>query len=66
MWMVQWIAVVLMMVEFAHALPMSLETNVMFVQLVGMVSQHVKVKYVIECVFVLCLLFLKNIFRMSM
>ena len=66
MWMVQLIAVVLMMLEFVHALPMSLQTNVMFVQLVGMVSLHVKVKYVIECVFVLYLLFLKNIFRVSM
>ena len=50
MLMVQWITVVLMMVEFVHALPMSLEINVMFVQLGGMDSQPVKVKYVIKCV----------------
>ena len=46
MLMVQWITVVLMMVEFVHALPMSLVINVMYVQLVGMVSQPVKVRYI--------------------
>ena len=44
MLMVQWITVVLMMVEFVHALPMSLVINVMYVQLVGMDSQLVKVR----------------------
>ena len=50
MWMVQWITAVLMMVVFVHVLPMSLVINVMFVQLGGMDSQPVKVKYVIKCV----------------
>ena len=49
MLMVQWITVVLMMVEFVHALPMSLVINVMYVQLVGMDSQLVKVRYIIKC-----------------
>ena len=48
MWMVQWITVVLMIVEFAHVLPMSLVINVMHVQLVGMVSQPVKVSCIIK------------------
>ena len=64
--MVQWITVVLMMVEFVHALPMSLVINVMFVQLGGMDSQPVKVRYVIRYIFELFLLPLKLIFRMSM
>ena len=50
MWMVQWITAVLMMVVFVHVLPMSLVINVIFVQLGGMDSQPVKVKYVIKCV----------------
>ena len=66
MLMVQWITVVLMMVEFVHALPMSLVINVMFVQLGGMVSQPVKVKHIIKCLFELFLLIVENIFRMSM
>ena len=66
MWMVQWITVVLMMVEFVHVLLMSLVINVMFVQLDGMVSQPVKVKYIIKYMFELFSLSMKNIFRMFM
>ena len=66
MWMVQWITAVLMMVVFVHVLPMSLVINVMFVQLGGMDSQPVKVRYVIRYMFELFLLPLKLIFRMSM
>ena len=66
MWMVQWITAVLMMVVFVHVLPMSLVINVMFVQLGGMDSQPVKVRYVIRYMFELFLLSLKLIFRMSM
>ena len=54
-----------MMVEFVHALQMSLEINVMFAKLVGMVSHLVKVRFVIfDLSFFL--LSLINIFRMSM
>ena len=66
MWMVQWITAVLMMVVFVHVLPISLVINVMFVQLGGMDSQPVKVRYVIRYMFELFLLPLKLIFRMSM
>ena len=66
MWMVLWITVVLMMLECVHALPMSLVISVMFVQLGGMDSQPVKVRYVIRYMFELFLLPLKLIFRMSM
>ena len=66
MWMVQWITAVLMMVVFVHVLPMSLVINVMFVQLGGMDSQPVKVRYVIRYMFELFLLSVKLIFRMSM
>ena len=45
--MVQKITAVLMMVVFVHALPMSLKISVMFAQLGGMVSQPVKVRYLI-------------------
>ena len=65
--MVQWITVVLMMVEFVHALPMSLVINVMFVQLVGMVSQLAKVRYIIKCLeLFLFKKYLQNVYVMWM
>ena len=54
-----------MMVEFVHALQMSLEINVMFAKLVGMVSHLVKVRFV-SFDLSYFLLSLINIFRMSM
>ena len=63
--MVPSIVLVLMMMEFVHALQMSLEINVIHVKLVGMVSHLVKVRFVIfDLSFFL--LSLINIFRMSM
>ena len=38
-----------MMLEFVHALIMSQGINVMLVQLGGLVSPAVKVRYVIKC-----------------